>query len=314
MTRKIIIDCDPGIDDAIALTMALFDPELEVIAVTSTAGNVDAHQASRNVQAIIERLDPPRRPRLGHAEERQATPTVNAMHMHGDDGLGNMQLPVSELHRHHGSDKVLIDCVHNSPGDITILALGPLTNIASALKRDPGFASQVDRIVMTGGAINGIGNVTAAAEFNMYCDPEAARTVFRSPVTKTLIPLDVTRQIVMDYGFMDQLPDENSRAGQLLRHIVPFLFRSYRQSVGFEGIHVHDVVPLVAVTQPSFFQMEEMAGDVETSGQLTQGCTVFDRRRRPEWRANMEVAKSLDVDSVKETIVQTLRFAGHETK
>ena len=135
MARKVIIDCDPGIDDAVALCMAMFDPRLEVIAVTATSGTVSANQSSRNVQAITERLDPPRWPRFGVTQDNDALSSAHAIHIHGDNGLGNIPVATSELHNQHASDKVIVDTVHNAPGDVSIIALGPLTNIAAALKQ-----------------------------------------------------------------------------------------------------------------------------------------------------------------------------------
>ncbi|MDH3718962.1 MAG: nucleoside hydrolase, partial [Planctomycetota bacterium] len=185
------------------------------------------------------------------------------------------------------------------------IALGPLTNIARAFSRDPEIVSMVGQIHIMGGSL-ACGNVTPAAEFNMYCDPEAARTVLRSPTTKTLIPLDVTRQIVMTYDQLDELPDETTATGRLLRSILPHAFRAYRMHLGLEGIHLNDAVALVAALHPELFQTETMAGDVETSGELTTGATIFDRRPMPEWRDNMDVATEVDVAGVVDAIIRGL--------
>src|SRR5688572_5490247 len=140
MARKVIIDCDPGIDDALALTLALFDPRLEVVAITAVAGNVAAERATMNVQAIVERLDPPRYPRLGIATAAGDAPYVDARHLHGPEGLGPVELLVSKLARQHTAEKLISDEVRAAPGDITIICLGPLTNIARALAREPELA------------------------------------------------------------------------------------------------------------------------------------------------------------------------------
>lgn len=314
MTRKVIIDCDPGIDDAVALCMALFDSRLEVVAVTATSGNVSAGQASRNVQALIERLDPPLWPRYGVTDDIDGYVPTDTQHIFGEDGLGNINLETSELHNKHPPDKVIVDTVHNAPGDVSIIALGPLTNIAAALKREPNLAELVDRTIIGGGSIQGIGNITSVAEFNMYCDPQSARTVFQSALAKTLVPLDVTEHLVFDVNLMNELPDESSRVGALLRDIIPFLFRSYRQNFGLEGIHIHDAVTLAAALHPEFFQFVDMHGDVETKGELTRGMTVFDRRDRPKGTINMEVAVSLNQTAVHDAIMQCIRFAGQESR
>ena len=312
MARKVIIDTDPGIDDAVALCMALFDPRLEVVAVTAVAGNVSAEQATRNVQAIIEQLDPPRWPRIGAASEPDQGRPVDAEYIHGRDGLGNADFEVAELHHQRPSEKVICDQIRNAPDSVTIVALGPLTNIARALGRDPDLVSAIGRILIMGGAVATSGNVTATAEFNVYCDPFAARSVFRSATTKTLIPLDVTNRLVMTYDQFDQLPGEDSKAGRFLRRILPFAFRSHRLELGQEGIHLHDAVALTAALHPELFKMEEMAADVETQGELTTGATVFDRRQIPQWRPNMEVAVDVDTAGVMDAIIRGLRAAAED--
>ncbi|MFH1266581.1 MAG: nucleoside hydrolase, partial [Planctomycetota bacterium] len=149
-----------------------------------------------------------------------------------------------------------------------------------------------------------------AAEFNMYCDPQAAQTVFRSPTTKTLVPLDVTNRLVLTYDLFRQLPDETTTIGRFLHRVLPPAYRAYRQKFGLEGIHVHDSVALTAVVNPELFTTQEMAGDVETTGELTTGATLFDRRRVPAWRHNMEVAVSADTSAVIAEIVRSLVAAG----
>ncbi|MFT5523923.1 MAG: inosine-uridine nucleoside N-ribohydrolase [Pirellulaceae bacterium] len=309
MARKIIIDCDPGIDDAVALCHALFESRLEVVAVTAVAGNVPAGQASRNVQTIIERLDPPRFPRVGVATPAETTSSVNAFHFHGSDGLGNANFPVSQLHHQHLSEKVISDLVRAHPGQVTIICLGPLTNIARAFQRDPQLPELVDQLIITGGSVASIGNVTPTAEFNMHYDPVSAREVFRSPTTKTLIPLDVTQKLRFNFDFVEELPSEDTKAGAFLRKILPFSFRAHHQLLGQESIFLHDVISVVAAIHPELFEMAEMAGDVEISGDLTIGATIFDQRRNRDWGINMEVATAVDTAAVKDCILRGLSTA-----
>lgn len=306
MARKVILDVDPGIIDAVAMAMALFDPRLEVVAVTAVAGNVPAEQATRNVQAVIEQLDPPRWPRIGAAAEPERAIPADTRHLNGPDGLGSSDFQVAELHHQHISEKVIADELRAAPEMVTIVALGPLTNIAQMLRRDPSLAMQIGQLVMSGGAVRAPGNVTPAAEFNIYCDPHAAREVFRSRATKTLVPLDITNQVVMAFGDLEKLPGEDTRVGRLLRKILPYAFRTHRQQLGMEGIHLHDAVALVAATDPELFQAQQMAGDVETSGQLTTGATVFDRRQVSQWRANMDIVTEIDVPKVTQAILSRL--------
>jgi purine nucleosidase len=309
MARKLILDVDPGIDDALAITIALFDQRIDVEAITAVAGNVDAPQATRNVQAVVEQLDPPRLPRIGAASDPEQGLPADTTHLFGSDGLGNANFAVAELHNLHPSEKVIIDIVRAFPGEVTIVALGPLTNVARAIKRFPDLPEMVHRLIIMGGTVEAPGNATPVAEFNMYCDPVSAREVFRAPVTKTLVPLDVTSQIVMTYDLLDQLPPEETRVGKLARRILPHAFRTHHQLLGFEGIHVHDAVALTVLLEPGLFTTQEMAGDVETRGELTTGQTVFDRRVRPMWRRNMEVVTDFHAEAVKEAIVRGLQAA-----
>ncbi|HZZ72494.1 MAG TPA: nucleoside hydrolase [Pirellulales bacterium] len=305
MARKVILDVDPGIADALALAMALFDPRLDVVAITATGGNVSPEQATKNVQALVEQLDPPRWPRIGAASKEQL-PASDSRRLFGADGLGNANLPFAELHNIHPSDKVIYDEVRAAPEEITIVALGPLTNLALAIQRDPNLASQIGGLVMLGGTLSGPGNVTPVAEFNIYCDPAAAQVVFRSPITKTLIPLDVTSRLVFSFDFLKQLPDETSRAGMMLQSILPHAYRTHRQLLGIEGIHLHEAVALTAVTNPELFETSDLAGDVETTGELTLGATIFDQRNPREWRTNMDVAVDVEAAAVQDNILRAL--------
>jgi len=309
MAKKIIIDADPGIGDAVAIAAALFDKRLEVLAVTAVAGNVDAEQATRNVQAIIEQLDPPRWPRTGAASEPDAGRPADGKQLFGADGLGNTNFEVSTLQNRHASEKVICDEVRAAPGEVTILSLGPLTNIARAINRDPQVAADIGSLVISGGSVTHPGNVTACAEFNIYCDPASARQVFRAPITKTLVPLDVTEQVVLTFDLFDSLPSEESEVGSFLRKTLPFAFRSYRQVLGVEGVYLHDAVALNLITEPEQYSTEAMACDVELNGNLTVGQTVFDRRTVPQWRPNMEVARGVAVDNVLDSIISSLQAA-----
>ncbi len=311
MSRKVIIDCDMGIDDAVALCMTLFDSRLDVLAITATEGCVTAEQANNNLQAILAELDPGRYPRIGMANSADDAPAVNTRFLYGEDGLGNSDFPVSRLQHHHPAEKMIIDCVRTYPGEVTLICLGPLTNIARAFQRDPGLPEMLDRIVMTGGSMTGVGNITPAAEFNFYFDPVSARTVLRSRTTKTLIPLDISQRVCFGFDLIDELPSEGTKAGYFLRQLLPFAFRSFRQQLGMERITLNDVVGALSVIEPQLFTFEKMAGDVETEGELTRGVSVFDRRIQPEWRPNMEVAVDIDHDAARQYIIDQLTMAGN---
>ena len=314
MAKKILLDVDPGIDDAVTLCQALFDPAIEVVAVTAVAGNVPAEQATRNVQAVIEQLDPPRWPRIGEATAPNFGLPTRPFSPHGADGLGNAQFQVSELQHRHPSEKLICDEVRAAPGEVTIVALGPLTNIARAFARDPALPEIVGQLVIMGGTLAGPGTITPAAEFNIFCDPEAARTVFHSAATKTLVPIDIARQVTFGYDLLDKLPGEETRAGRFLRKIMPYTFRSYRLDLGYENICINDSVAYAAALVPELFEVEMLAGDVELSGELTTGSTIFDRRRNREWRTNLAVTTKVDIAEVRKWVLRGLAVAGEGSR
>ena len=313
MSRKVIIDCDMGIDDAVALCMALFDSRLDVLAITATEGCVTAEQANNNLHAVLAELDPERYPRLGMAESAEDAPAVDTRYLYGEDGLGNSGFEVARLQHGHRAEKIIIDSVRANPHEVTLICLGPLTNISRAFQRDPGVPELLDQIVMTGGTLNGIGNITPAAEFNFYFDPSSARNVLNTRTTKTLIPLDVSRQVNFGFDLIEELPRSGSRAGDFLRQILPFAFRAYRQQLGMETIVLNDVVGTLAVLEPQLFTFEMMAGDIETEGELTRGASVFDRRVQREWRNNMQVATEINSTAAKQYIIDQLVLSGRHT-
>ncbi|MCC7084219.1 MAG: nucleoside hydrolase [Pirellulales bacterium] len=312
MAKKVILDVDPGIDDAVAIVLALFDPRLDVVAITATGGNVFPAQATRNVQTIVELLDPPRWPRIGAAPEDNPLP-VDGRLLHGANGLGNVDFPIAELAKMHPAEKVLCDEIRAAPEDITVVCLGPLTNIARAMQRDNEWVSLVGRLVISGGSVGVPGRTSPVADFNTYCDPLSSRKVIKSPVTKTLVPLDVSGELNFTFELLEQLPSESTRAGLLLRQILPFSFRAQRQALGQEHINLNDVVAIVAVTNPELFEMEMLGADVETEGELTTGMVVFDRRKPAirEWRPNVEVALKADLAAVRDCVLRGLERAGN---
>ncbi|HMO14696.1 MAG TPA: nucleoside hydrolase [Pirellulaceae bacterium] len=309
MTRKVIIDCDMGTDDAVAISMALFDSRLEVLALTATEGCVSADQATRNMQVILDVLDPPKYPRIGAAKPCDDAPADNTTFLYGSDGLGNSDFNVAELKHILDAEKLISDCVRANPNDVTVVCLGPLTNIARAFRRDPTIADLIHRLVIVGGSVDGIGNITPAAEFNFYFDPISAQEVLESRTAKTLIPLNITRQVQFDLDFLHQLPDEDTRIGSFLRQILPFAYRAYRQQLAAESITLNDAVGLVSLLEPRLFEFEPMAGQVEIAGQLTRGVTVFDRRSFREWRENLEVACSIEHNAVRQCVLDQLGLA-----
>ena len=313
MPRKIIIDCDLGTDDAVALCMMLFDTRLEILAITAVEGCVTAEQANNNLQAIISELDPAKYPRLGMALPTEDAPAVDTRYLYGEDGLGNSGFESSQLQHALPSDKLIVDCIRANPEQVTILCLGPLTNIARAFQREPMLTGMVDQIIMTGGSTDGSGNISPCAEFNFFFDPQAARSVLKSRTTKTLVPLNLTRQVTFGLGVMDELPSIDTRVGYFLRQALPFTFRAYRQQLGMESIVLNDAIGALALLEPQLFESEPMAGDVEVEGELTRGVFVVDRRPQPEWRPNVTVATSIRIESARQLVIDQLMVAGNLT-
>lgn len=315
MTQKIIIDADPGVGDAIAIALALFDPDIDLIGMTATAGSVSGREASRNIQAILEQLDPPKWPRLGVSDlpcplklPQFESPIVKSSDADGTGRLGSELFSVAELHSPRESAKLMIDLVRDQPHEITLLTLGPLTNVEIAIERSPNFLNQLKGLVCLGGAIGCGGDVTATSEFNIYANPEAARTVLRFPATKTLVPLDVSNRAVLDYQRFDRLSNEENRPiSQLFREILPSAFRAQHQHFGIEGIRLNEVVALASIVHPRLFERQPMSVDIETSGELTRGMTVFDRRDVDSWQTNIEVIEDVDVQGILDYFTRLTR-------
>ena len=309
MARKVILDVDPGVGDALAVCLALSHEDLEVVALTATGGTVAPRQASRNVQALVEHLDPPRWPRIGFADEEQPLRT-DGRELWGVDGFCGASLKIAELHQQHPSIKVLAEEIRSSPGDVTVIAGGPLSNIAAAFQLDPELAMLVGHLIIVGGTLEGQGDVTAAAEFNIYCDADSAQRVFRSAATKTLLPRELTCRAAMTFDLLNHLPGELTSAGRLLRAILPGAFQSYRQRLGLEGMYVAEAVAVAAAIHPELLTTEPFPCDVETEGALTHGATVIDRRRLTHDRPNMDVVVDLDVAGAVDCILRGISASG----
>ncbi|MFN0053053.1 MAG: nucleoside hydrolase [Planctomycetales bacterium] len=310
MARKLVIDLDPGIGDALAALLALLDPELDVLALTATPGVVSGVAATRNLQALVAQIDPPKWPRIGTASA--STPLIpeelSRSHcFNGPDGLGDFRGCVLELHHPHESSKVLVDTVRAHPHQVTLLTLGPLGNVVAACERAPDFLSLLSDLVCLGGAINAGGDVTAAAEMNMFLNPEAARIVLTSPEAKSLVPLDVTDRVIMTYEQFQRIAEAPTPAAQFAKQLLPYAFRAHHQYLGMEGIWLREVVALAAVARPKLFHLTPFPIDVETRGELTRGMTVVERRRRQHTRASTTAAVEVDSQGVIDYLTSLLR-------
>jgi inosine-uridine nucleoside N-ribohydrolase len=305
MARKVILIADPGIDGAFATAVALLDPNLEVLGLVATAGNVSAEQATRNVHILIEQIDPPRWPRLGAA--LPVSYAVDALAQHGPGGLGGVDFPCAQLHHPHPGDKLISDLVRQHPKEITVILMGPATTFARALDRDPELATLVGRVVVLGGTWHEAGDASAVAEFHFFCDPEAARQVLHCGAALTLLPLDVTRKIVFSPTDLLHLPAPESTTSRFLRQIVPHGIGATASVFGVEGLYLQDVLGLVTVVLPGAVTTRSVVVDVETRGELTRGMSVFDVRWGRSDKPNVDVAVGVDVQAVRDHINRTLQ-------
>ncbi len=308
MAQKVILIADPGIDGAFAVALALNDPELEVLALLATAGNVSAEQATKNVHILVEQIDPRRWPRLGAALPVEYD--MDGTRLHGPNGLGGVSFPCAELHHPHPSDRLLVDLVRQHPKQVTVICMGPLTVMAGAIDRDPELPALIHRLVCMGGTLNEPGNAGPVSEFHFACDPMAARQVLRCGASVTMVPLDVTRKVLFSPTDLLELPCAESRTCRFLRQIVPYGIMATSNLYGLEGFHLKDVLGILAVTVPAALGTRLHAVDVETRGELTRGMSVVDLRTGNKATPNVDVAVGVDGAAVRAYIDRILRRTG----
>jgi inosine-uridine nucleoside N-ribohydrolase len=304
MARKLIIVADPGIDGAFAVALALRDPQLELLGLAATAGNVSPEQATRNVHILIEQLDPPRWPRLGAALPVEYP--VDAVKLHGSGGLGGIDFPCAQLHHPHPSDKLLSDLLRLYPKEVAVVLMGPTSVFARALDRDSELATLVERLIVVGGAWHEPGDASAVAEFHFFCDPASARQVLRCGAPITLLPLDVTRKLLFAPTELLSLPNLESSTTSFLRRIVPQGITGAASLFGIEGFYLQDVLGLIPLVLPSALTTRSIAADVEVRGELTRGMSVFDGRWGSSAKSNIEMATGVDVSAVRQYIQRIL--------
>ena len=312
MARKLIIDLDPGIGDAAAAVLALLDVEFDVLALTATAGSVAGEVATRNLHGIVASVDPPKWPRIGSAPRvpgflQRSGFESQLEALHGKSGLGDLDIFAPEPHHRHESAKVLIDSVRAHPHEVTLLTLGPLTNVAAACERAPDFMDLLGGLVCLGGSVAAGGDITAAAETNIFLNPEAARSVLASSDAKTLIPLDATNATIITYDNFTRISDGRSPASLFLKQLLPFYFRAHHQFLGMEGISLREVVALAAVARPGLCRLQSLHVDVEVQAGLTSGVTVFERRPHLAQKSNVSVALEVDSQGVVDYMTQLLK-------
>ncbi|KAL0338611.1 UNVERIFIED_CONTAM: Uridine nucleosidase 1 [Sesamum angustifolium] len=276
--EKIIIDTDPGIDDSMAILMAFQSPELEILGLTTIFGNVTTEDATRNALLLCEIAGCPDVPVAeGSPEPLKRGPPRIADFVHGSNGLGNIVLPPPESKKSEKSaSEFLVDKVSEYPGEVSILALGPLTNLALAIKRDSSFASKVKRVVILGGSFFALGNVNPAAEANIYGDPEAADIVFTSGANIDVVGINITTQVQMTDSHLNELSNSKGRHAQLLCDMCKFYRDWHVKSDGVYGIFLHDPVSFVVLVRPDLFTFKKGVVRVETQG-ICVGHTLMDQ-------------------------------------
>jgi purine nucleosidase len=306
MPHKVALVCDPGIDGAFAVALALHDPEFDVRGLCASAGNVSAQRATKNVHILVDHLDPPRLPRLGAAPNVEYP--IDGTRLHGPSGLGAGDFPCAPLHHLPPSEKLLVDIVRQHPHEVTVICLGPLTVVSRAFDLYPETPMLVRRIVCIGGSYHEPGNAGPVSEFHFFCDPDAARRVVLCGAPVTLIPLDAMRKVLFSPTDLLTAPADASPACRFLRQVVPYGIAATSNFYGIEGFHLKDVLGIIAVAQPSLLRTRHMRVDVETRGELTRGMTVFDQRTWEPGKPNVDVAFEVDTSEVRGYIHRVLGF------
>lgn len=277
MTRKIIIDADPGQDDAVAILLALASPELEVLGITTVAGNVPLALTTRNAQLIVG-LSGQTVPIVAGRDRPLNRQLVTAEYVHGQTGLDGIDLgePHVPVTPGDGVD-FIIDTLRREPaGTVTLVPIGPLTNIAAAFERAPDIIPRVQQVVLMGGAYFEVGNVTPTAEFNIYVDPEAAAQVLNSGVDVVMMPLDVTHKALTSADWLAGLRALGTRAGEAVASWTDFFERYDREKYGAEGAPLHDPCTIAYLIRPELFSGRRINVEIETEGRYTTGMTVAD--------------------------------------
>jgi len=288
--KRIIIDTDPGIDDAFTFLLALASPEIQLEALTTTQGNVTVEKATHNALAILE---------LGRASQipvaqGSVLPLVQPLRasadVHGESGIGDARLPEPSARPVPGhAVDFLIKRVLAAPHEISIFPIGPLTNIAMAIRKEPRFADAVRELVIMGGAIQEGGNMTALAEFNIYVDPHAAHIVFHSGIPITLIPLDVTHKCLLKQEHVDRLMKIDSPVTRFIRDAISVYIRTSLE-LGHEGCALHDPLTLATILAPQLLTLKKYYVDVDISGGISMGKTLADILNVTKKQPNLSVA------------------------
>jgi inosine-uridine nucleoside N-ribohydrolase len=307
MSIPIILDCDPGHDDAIALLLALASPEVELLCVTTVHGNQTLAKTTDNALRVLDLAGRADIPVAAGAERPLARDLTVASHVHGESGLDGPALsPASRAPLDEGAVAVMAQAIAASPAPVTLVPTGPLTNIAQLLERTGG--ANVERIVLMGGAI-AEGNMTPAAEFNIWADPEAAQAVFHAGIDVCMIGLDVTHRALTTPALQERLR-RSGQAGTFVAELVDFFTVYHRQTYGWNGAPIHDAVAVAHVIRPGIVTTVRCNVEIECDSELCRGRTVVDRWQRTDRQANALVGIDLDADAFFDLLCERVERLG----
>ena len=296
--RKIIIDTDPGQDDAGAIMLAAASPELEVLGLTAVAGNVPLALTSRNARLILDICGRSDIPVYAGADRPLKRDLVTAEEVHGKTGIDGVEIyePPVPLAEGHAVDFIIETLRREEPGTVTLCPLGPLTNIAMALEKAPDIAGRIAAIVLMGGGFFEGGNITPAAEFNIYVDPQAAKIVFASGIPITMMPLDVTHQCLTTRSRLQAIHRIGTPVAKAAVELLEFFERYDEAKYGTDGGPLHDPTVIAWLLKPELFSGRRCNVEIETSSPLTEGMTVVDWWQVTERRHNALVIRDVDAD------------------
>lgn len=312
MPEKIILDCDPGHDDAIALLLAHGSPEIDLLAVTTVMGNQTIEKVTRNALAVARVAGITRIPFARGAHRPLVRDVETAPDIHGDSGLDGPVLPepTLELDARHAVDLIIDTVMAHEPGTVTLVPTGALTNIALAVRKEPRIAARVKQVVLMGGGVH-VGNWNAVAEFNIVIDPEAAHIVFGEKWPLTMVGLDVTHQALATPDVAAAIAAVGTPAARFVGELLDFFGHTYKDAQGFDHPPVHDPVAVAAVIDPSILRTVRAPLTVELAGTHTLGMTVADLRADAPDGCTTSVALDLDVDRFWALVVDALTRIGH---